>query len=306
MDLNSDGLLTLATVLREGTFEAAATALHITPSAVSQRVKALEQSVGRVLLRRTKPVRATRDGEVLVRLAEQWELLATEARMELIGADDTTPTLTDGPLIHLPIAANADSLATWLLPALARFHHAHPAAVEVIRDDESRNANYLRSGEVLGAISSVADLIRGCHLQPLGTMRYIPVATPQYLARWMPDGPTGAALARAPMVQYDRSDNLQRDVLRMLSPTPSDPPAVYIPASTEYHRAIEYGIGWGVAPRVQIADALEQGRLVAFTDRRVDVPLYWQYWKLASPLLAALTTTIGDAAAEHLSAPDQI
>lgn len=304
MDVSQDGLQTLATVLRAGTFEAAAAQLHVTPSAISQRIKAMEHSVGRVLVQRTKPVRATRDGEVLLRLAEQWELLATEARLELAGAT-SDGAHDDQPLVHLPIAANADSLATWLLPALARFHRGHPAAVEVIRDDESRNADHLRTGEVLGAISSVPDRIRGCRMQVLGVMRYIPVATPDYLARWMPDGPTKAALARAPMVQYDRSDNLQREVLRMLSPSPADPPAVYIPASSEYHRAVEYGMGWGAVPRVQIADALDAGRLVTFTDRRVDVPLYWQYWKLASPLLSALTHAIVEAAAEFLGAADQ-
>ncbi|RPA59018.1 LysR family transcriptional regulator ArgP [Gordonia oryzae] len=304
MNLSQDGLHTLATVLRAGTFEAAAAQLHVTPSAISQRIKAMEHSVGRVLVQRTKPVRATRDGEVLLRLAEQWELLATEAHLELAGATSGAHD-ADKSLVHLPIAANADSLATWLLPALARFHHGHPAAVEVIRDDESRNAEHLRSGEVLGAISSVPDRIRGCRMQMLGVMRYIPVATPDYLARWMPDGPTEAALARAPMVQYDRSDTLQREVLRMLSPAPADPPAVYIPASSEYHRAVEYGMGWGAVPRVQITDALDAGRLVTFTDRRVDVPLYWQYWTLASPLLSALTHAIVEAAAEFLGAADQ-
>lgn len=305
VELDPDGLETLSAVLREGTFEAAARSLHVTPSAVSQRIKAMEHGVGRVLLRRTKPVQATRDGEIVIRLARQWELLRTEAELELVGSTsgDHSP---DDPaaapqLIHLPIAANADSLATWLLPALARFHHSNPGAVEVIRDDESRNSDYLRSGEVLGAITSLPDRIRGCHTQPLGSMSYIPVATPEFLGRWMPQGPTDAALARAPMVHYDRRDNLQREALRLLTRVPSDPPAIYIPASTEYHRAIEFGMGWGLAPRVQIADALDHGRLATITDRRVEVPLFWQYWKLASPLLSALTEEITRSAAEHLT-----
>ncbi|NDK88594.1 LysR family transcriptional regulator ArgP [Gordonia desulfuricans] len=299
MEIGQDALQTLSAVLREGTFEAAATVLHITPSAVSQRIKALERSVGRVLVRRTKPVRATRDGEVLVRLAEQWELLVTEAGQELAGSADGPPG-TDRPLVHLPIAANADSLATWLLPALADFHRNHAAAVEVRRDDESRNSEYLRTGEVLGALTSIPDRIRGCRVQPLGSMRYLPVATPDFLATWMPDGPTDAALARAPMMLFDRSDQLQRDVLRILTDTPGDPPGVYIPGSVEYHRAIELGMGWGAAPTVQIAGALADGRLVRFTDRHVDVPLYWQYWTVSSPLLTALTDYIADAAATHL------
>lgn len=102
------------------------------------------------------------------------------------------------------------------------------------------------------------------------------------------------------MMLFDRSDQLQRDVLRILTDTPGDPPGVYIPGSVEYHRAIELGMGWGAAPTVQIAGALADGRLVRFTDRHVDVPLYWQYWTVSSPLLTALTDYIADAAATHL------
>lgn len=302
MEIDQDGLRTLSAVLREGTFEAAAIALHVTPSAVSQRIKALELAVGRVVVRRTKPIEATRDGEILVRLAKQWELLATEASAELVGARPTSDDDGDRdlPRIPLPIAANADSLATWLLPVLAEFHREHAVAVEVIRDDESRTSEYLRSGHAVAALTSVPTKVRGYQTLPLGAVRYHPVATPEYLARWMPDGPTERALARAPMVQFDRSDRLQREVLGLLTDAVADPPTVYIPASTEYHRAIEHGIGWGAAPHVQIADALAAGRLVRFTNRSLDVGLYWQTPKLHSPLVSALTELIAAAAQQHL------
>ena len=305
MDLGSDALRTLSAVLDAGTFDAAADQLHITPSAVSQRIKALEVSVGRILVRRTKPITATRDGEVLARMAKQWNLLTLEAQLELTGDldDAMTTSLTDRPRVHLPIAANADSLATWLLPTLARFHRENPVAVEVIRDDEAVNSSRLVTGEVMGAITSDPLPIRGTTLRPLGIMRYLPVATGQFLDTWMPDGVDDASLAKAPMVQFDRNDELQRRVLRMMSGQRLDPPAVYIPASTEYHRAIEAGMGWGAVPLAQIADALDSGRVVTFTDLHVDVPLYWQYWKLGSSLLRTLTDLVVDGARRHLIAP---
>ncbi len=298
MEISQEGLQTLAAVLREGTFDAAAAALHITPSAVSQRIKALESSVGRVVLRRTKPTTATPDGEVLVRLAKQWELLASEARSELLGGQTAQDTESR---IHVPIAANADSLATWFLPVLARMHAEHPVAIEVLRDDESQNSRFLRSGEVLGAITSDPLGIRGCAILPLGAMRYIPVATPAFVERWLPDGPTTEALSRAPMVLFDRNDYLQRNVLAAIAEQPVSPPISYIPASTEFHRAVELGIGWGAVPQVQIADALRSGRAVRIVDHHVDVPLFWQYWKLSSPILDALTELTVAAAAEHLT-----
>lgn len=297
MDISLDGLRTLRAVLEYGTFEAAAAELHVTPSAVSQRIKAMEVSVGRVLVHRTKPATPTSDGEVLVRLAEQWELLSAEARLELVGDDGTG---SPPRLIHLPIAGNSDSLATWLLPALARIHREHPVVVEVLRDDESRNSEFLRSGEVLGAITSDPVAIRGCTVVPLGSMRYLPVATPHFLATWMPDGADEDSLSRAPMVSYDRNDHIQREALGRFSSHISEPPTVYIPASGEYHRAVELGMGWGLVPTAQITDALTTGRVVRFLDADVDVPLFWQYWKLSSPLLDAVTQIIVDAARTEL------
>ncbi|MGC4964348.1 LysR family transcriptional regulator ArgP [Gordonia sp. DT101] len=300
MEISQEGLQTLAAVLREGTFDAAATSLHITPSAVSQRIKALETSVGRVVLRRTKPATATPDGELLVRLAKQWELLREETRSELMGSGTADQ---DSARVHLPIAANADSLATWFLPVLARMHHEHPVAIEVVRDDESQNTRFLRSGEVLAAITSDPLGIRGCTTRALGSMRYLPVATPDYVARWLPDGPTAAALSRAPMVLFDRNDYIQRDVLTTLAAQPVSPPISYIPASTEFHLAVELGVGWGAVPEVQIADALGAGRVIPIVDHHVDIPLFWQYWKLSSPILDALTDLTVAAAAEHLVPP---
>lgn len=305
MEISQEGLQTLAAVLREGTFDGAAAVLHITPSAVSQRIKALETSVGRVVVRRTKPATATPDGEVLVRLAKQWELLIDEARIELLGSSPGTDD-ADESRIHLPIAANADSLATWFLPVIAEMHHAHPVAIEVLRDDESQNSRFLRSGEVLGAITSDPLGIRGCTIAPLGSMRYLPVATTDFVARWLPDGPSATALSRAPMVLFDRNDYIQRNVLTALAEQPVTPPITYVPSSTEFYRAVELGIGWGAVPEVQIAPALEAGRVIRIVDHHVDVPLFWQYWKLSSPILDALTELTVAAAADHLVPPTRI
>lgn len=304
MELSSDGLRTLAAVVHHGTFEAAAHALHITPSAVSQRIKAMETGVGRVLVRRTKPISVTGDGEVLLRLARQWELLTAETTAHLTGEDIAAAgALVERPRIHLPIASNADSLATWLLPALARVHHEQPVVVEVIRDDESQNSGLLRSGEVAGAITSEPVTIRGCDLRALGSMRYVPVATPDFLAEWMPDGPTDAALSRAPMVVFDRNDHLQRNVLRSITAAAAEPPSVYIPGSDEYQRAVRLGMGWGAVPIAQISAALDSGEVVPFVDSFVDVPLFWQFWRVSSPLLGALTQAVVAAASTTLIAP---
>ena len=62
MDLDLAQLRALDATVREGTLEAAARALHVTPSAISQRLRALEVATGRILLVRTKPVQVTESG----------------------------------------------------------------------------------------------------------------------------------------------------------------------------------------------------------------------------------------------------
>ncbi|MEH3157358.1 MAG: LysR family transcriptional regulator ArgP [Gordonia paraffinivorans] len=301
MSISSDGLATLVAVVREGTFDAAARSLHVTPSAVSQRIKALETETGRLLVRRTRPCAATADGEVLLRLAEQWDLLRTSALAELAGEpEQPSDDPRDQPRVSLPIASNADSLAIWLLPVIAEMQQRHPVSIEVLRDDESRNTDLLRAGRVVGALTSEPGRVRGCVVHRLGATRYLPVATPAFAKYWFPDGLRGPDLARAPMVAFDRADTIMATLIRRHTRRHVAPPTTYIPASTEYHRAVERGAGWGTVPEAQIAPALARGTVQVLSDTHVDVELFWQHWGVESPLLAALTELITQAAPDHL------
>jgi len=301
MDISSEGLQTLAAVVREGTFDAAAAVLHLTPSAVSQRMKALENAAGVVLVQRTKPVRATPDGEILLRLAAQWELLRQEAAAGIEGKPEAGhQDWRDVPRIHLPIAANADSISIWLLPVVAQIQQMHPVAVEVLRDDESHSTGFLRAGQAVGAITSDPRPVRGCTVLPLGTMRYLPVATTEFIATWLPNGLRAADLARAPMVSFDRKDTIQLDLLHRLTRKHVDPPVTYVPASVEYHRAVELGAGWGAVPAAQIEPALAAGTVKKLGNHHVDIQLFWQYWKLGSPIINDLTRLIQAGARRFL------
>ncbi len=302
MAIDSAGLATLAAVVRGGTFEAAARSLHITPSAVSQRIKALETSVGRVLLQRTKPSVATADGEVLLRLAKQWDLLTTNAFAELTGQDEGDhDDPRDRPRVHLPIASNADSLAIWLLPVIVAMQERFAVAVEVLRDDESHNTEFLRTGKVLGALTSDPRPVRGCTLRRLGATRYLAIANTDFAAYWFPEGLRAPDLARAPMVAFDRKDTIMSALIRRHTRAAIRPPTTYIPSSTEYHRAVELGAGWGTVPEAQIADALAAGTVTQLSQHHVDVELYWQHWTLTSPLIDELTDLIVDATAKYLA-----
>ncbi len=275
---------TVAAVVDEGTLDAAARRLHITPSAVSQRIKTLEEQLGRVVLVRSKPARATEAGAAVVRLARQLALLEHDA-LSGLGVDD-------GERVSMPLAVNADSLGTWFLEPLARLARQHPVVFELHRDDQDFTAALLESGTVMGAVTSRATPVAGCRALPLGTMRYRAVATPEYLARWLPDGATAESLADAPLADFDRRDDLQSQWLVSRRVDPARPPRHYVPASNDFAVAIKLGLGWGLLPGFQSDAELADGRLVPLGDPPVDVPLHWQQWNLRSALLDAVADGI--------------
>ena len=291
MEIDPVGLATLGAVVREGTFERAAARLHVTPSAVSQRVRALEQSVGQVVVSRTKPVTATPAGEVLLRLAGHWDLLVHDALAELVpGAGDTAY-----PLVQ--VVANADSLATWLLPALARAQEELGITVEVIREDEEHASELVRSGAALAAVTADPSPVAGCEITTLGSMRYVAVATPAFRDRWLPDGVRAADLDRAPMVRFDRVDLLQHRIARRWVRRDIDPPASYLGSTRECADAIRLGMGWGLVPEQWARAELASGDLVALGRRpHLDVPLHWLARRLPSRVLDALTRAVRTAA----------
>lgn len=290
MDASTDQLRTLAAVIDHGTFDRAAAALHITPSAVSQRIKSLEDQSGRVLVRRSKPIQATEAGAVLLRLARQVALLEAEAAAELEGGDGAAAT-------PIPLVVNADSLATWVLPALATV----PGAVfDIVLDDQEHTIDRLRDGTAMGAIGSDPEPVQGCTVTALGAMRYRPLASPAFVERWCPDGWTAERAAVAPMLVYNRKDALQDRYVAALAPG-ARPPRHFVPASTEFVGAAVLGLGWGMVPDLQADALVAEGRLVVLDPGgAVDVPLYWQQWSLHSAALDAVAAAIARAAAGAL------
>jgi LysR family transcriptional regulator (chromosome initiation inhibitor) len=304
MRWDSGQLEALAAVITEGSFEGAAHALHITPSAVSQRIRALENVAGGVLVRRTRPVSATEPGRTLLRLARQVELLGAEAAREL--GDPGVP----GP-VTVPLAVNADSLATWVMPALEA---VEGVCFDLYREDQDRTVDLLPTGVVMAAITSQREPVQGCSSVPLGVTRYRPAASASVIERWFPDGPTTDALAHAPMVVFNRADDLQDAWLRERAaaagvPVPR-PPRHHVPSTSEFLDAIRRGLGWGMwgpLPRDGAHFPLLHGRtdgsddvLLLDDDAVMDVPIYLQQWKLRSTVLDLVADALVTAAARAL------
>lgn len=294
MQLDSVQLDTLAAVVDEGSFEAAARRLRVTPSAVSQRIKALESRLGQVLVTRGKPVSCTQAGQVVLRLARQMALLEVEALAAVKGK-------VEGLGLRLPVAVNADSLNHWFLPALLEVPAELVTAFDIRQEDQDHSAELLRNGTVLAAVTAEPRPVQGCRVRALGSMRYLSIATPEYAERWLAGKPLAEALAVAPMIVFNPKDQLQHRLIRRVTRRSVDPPAHAIPSAGPFVRAIRLGLGWGMVEAEVVEDELAAGRLVEVAPGKfVDVPLFWQHWKLDSPVLTALTEAVLRAAATNL------
>jgi LysR family transcriptional regulator, chromosome initiation inhibitor len=289
-------LAAFAAVVDEGSFEAAARRLHVTPSAVSQRIKALEARMGRVLVRRGKPCRPTEAGQVLVRLAGQVALLQGEALADLLG---DRSELSGG--IRLQVAVNADSLATWFLPALASLTREHPVTFDIHQEDQDHSVALLRDGSVMAAVAAESRAVQGCRVELLGSMRYLAVASPSFSTQYLGRRSAREGLSAAPMLVFNRKDALQRRFLNQLAGGGVDPPVTFLPSSHGFAEAAKLGLGWGMVPEQMVRDAVTAGELTEIDPGEwLDVPLYWQRWRLDSPALTRRPAAVTETAAGYL------
>ena len=290
----TEHLETLVALVEEGSFEAAARRLSVTPSAISQRVKAMERSTGQVLVQRSNPVEPTAAGDIALRFGRQMRLLEDEAARSLALEEGSSGAVT------VPLAINADSLGTWFMEALARVDS--PGAVfEVFREDQEHTTSLLRAGKVMAAVTSNSEAVQGCRSELLGTMTYRAVCSPRFLEAQLEGEATPANLGRATVVDFDRKDQTQDRFYREFTGKPLRAPRHYIPTTADYARAILLGLGWGLLPDQQCQAEIGRGELVEFVPgEAVEMPLYWQRWTLDSPLLEELTEAVKAVAAREM------
>lgn len=290
--LDYNALAALAAVIREGSFEAAARALHVTPSAISQRIRLLEEKIGCALVVRSQPCRATPTARRLCQHLDHVRLLEQELHGSVPGLDADALTR-----LVLPVAVNADSLATWLAPALAAFGAAQPVLLDVAVDDQDHTADWLRSGVVMAAVTGTARAAAGCNSRFLGAMPYVAAASPAFVARHFADGVNAAGLAAAPSLRFNARDDLQMRWVRRLCHRHVELPHHVLPSSEAFVIAAVAGMGWGMHARALVARQLANGKLVELVaSTSLDVPLYWHSARAASSLLARLETAVADAA----------
>jgi LysR family transcriptional regulator (chromosome initiation inhibitor) len=286
-------------VVQHGSFERAATALHVTRGAISQRVKALEDALSTILLIREKPVVATPKGDILLRYIKALKTLEDDIIRAIL------PTPQERAPVPIAIAVNADSLSTWFAPLVAQLLGQFKIALEIVSDDQDHTFARLTKGEVMGCVSSEPDTMPGFEATPLGAMHYLCVATPEFIQKYFPNGMSIAAALAAPALLFDRKDALHDQYLEQLFGVKvAKYTRHYLPSPTALLDGICAGLGYAMAPGLRIAPLLETGQLIELTPScKVSVPLYWHHWQMELPLAQAMTQTITAHAHQTLDQP---
>lgn len=292
--LDYPSMRAVALVAQTGSFEKAAQVLCVTPSAVSQRIKQLEERLGVVLIVRGSPCVATEKGEWLCRHMDHVGMLESELFRQL-------PALAEAGAaqerVTLNIATNADSLGTWFLDAVSKFTGGSDYLVNIAVDDQDHTVEWLRGGRVLAAVTAHAKPVQGCRVLALGVLRYHATASPNFMARHFADGVTPTALARAPGLTFNQKDRLQASWVRKVLGEDIAYPTHWLPSTDGFVKASLSGMGWGLNPVQLVGDHLKAGRLVEVVPGTpLNIPLYWQVNRLAAERLGVLTSHVVETA----------
>lgn len=291
MKIDNAQLAAFSAVIHEGSFDAAARCLNVTSSAISQRVKLLEERLGQVLILRGSPCQPTQTGKTLLRFSEQLDLLENELFRDLgvFGGEEK--------YARISVVVNADSLDGWFLQAMEKTCRDGGISLDLRVEDQEHSATLLREGEVMAAVSASAAPIQGCRVEYLGDMRYLALASPAFVRDHFAAGVDAASLNRAPMLVFSRKDSLQQTFAEMLAMASVSPPVHYLPSTRGFIEVARLGLGWGMIPEDMAKAEIEAGELVEISPgRHLNIPLYWHCWRFSSPTLEKLSAAVRDAA----------
>lgn len=299
MNLDPKQTQAFRAVIKSGSFEQAALQLHLTPPAISQRVRALESSLGSALVVRSRPCRPTETGQRLLQYLKRATLLEADLIADLAER-------SDAPLVVVA-ALNADSLGTWFFPALAEVLIKERVLLDLTVEDQDHTYNLLETGFAIGCISTEPKPMRGCTASPLGSMRYRLVASSAFRQQHFGKGLSRNAARKAPVVAYTRRDRLTSSFLLQHLGLPEGAyPSHYVPGAEPHFSAIRFGLGYGMVPELLLREALADGAVVDLAaDRPLDISLYWHTWKVQSPRMENLSRQIVEAAPKILARPER-
>lgn len=296
MKLDYEGLAVLTAVVRTGSFDGAADLLGVTQSAVSQRIKHMEERIGVSLIVRGRPSKATDEGLLLCQHFDYLTLLEKELFSRLSGASvGTQETIT------VRIYVNNDSLATWFPSVIRELTQKTRIRLEIAADDQAFTEERLRSGDALAVVTSCDTPMPGSRSICLGLMEYMAVCTPDFYLNNYSQGVDLASLRKSSCIIFDRKDSLPATWVRLSFSEVPDLDAHFVPSFEGHLSCCVKGVGWAMMPTMTVQPYIEQGRLrEVLPGKRVDVPLFWQMRNQSSEILKTLTEFVEAEAAREL------
>lgn len=296
MRIDNAQLAAFAAALSEGTFELAARKLNVTPSAISQRIKLLEERIGQILIQRTTPCQVTAAGRPLLRYAEELALLESEVLSEL-GAGDASGSAS----VRIPVVVNADSLDSWFPDVFNALSGNMSITLDIRSEDQDHSVALLREGTVMAAVSIDSDPIQGCRVMPLGVMRYLGLASPTYVKKYLSSGVTAETLSHAPQLMFNKKDALQETFISQFTDAVIKPPRHFAPTTRSFSEAIQRGIGWGMIPEQMAEAGLKSGEFVEIAPEHwLDIPLFWHRLRIGSVVLDTVSKLVQQSAHKAL------
>lgn len=274
----------LATVVECGGFERAGDTLGLTQSAVSQRIRTLEIRLGQPVLVRSPTLAPTPAGRRLLNHVQQVQLLERDLAR-------TLPALTERAS-RLRIALNADSLATWWAEVIGDVCRDDELLLDLVIEDQDIGLRRMREGDVAACLCSSPQPLAGARCVALGTMHYFPLATPDYVHRYFPDGINPQSLKQAPAIVFGPDDLLQHRFLAQCGYGGAFPHHL-CPSSEGFVKLACAGLGYGMIPEIQATRELKSGELVSLAPgQSLEVPLYWHFWRHSGEALERLTQAL--------------
>ncbi|AEF53794.1 ArgP/LysG family DNA-binding transcriptional regulator [Marinomonas posidonica] len=278
-------LISLQAVVKYQSFDKAATALHITQSAVSQSIKRLELEYGRPLLIRARPVIATSLGEKLLAHLNKISLLEEGLQESIHGEVSHQP---------LNIATNNDVLATWFIQVMKAFASISTTKLHIKAADQLQTRSMLQSGQVVACLSQIGTPVAGGDVVFLGDMSYELVATQSFIDHYLMGDISVQSVANSPSLVYNENDELweryQNECLKIKADANN---SHWYPSSHGFVELVMGGTVCALVPSVQVKQQIENGQLISlFPDDKIALPLYWHWYKLNAPILDRLTKVI--------------
>ena len=281
--INYKLLEAFAAVIQEKGFEKASKKLHITQSAISQRIKLLEEIEGRILIIRSVPPETTPYGKKLLKHFNMVVHLENQLRTDISKANPRGfKTIIAG--------VNEDSLATWFLDAVQPFLMSDKYLIDIKVDDQAETDKMLKNGKVFGCISSNELKISGCKSFFLGKMRYSAAANFEFAEKYFSSGFNKKNIKAAPCVIFNRKDMLQHAFFSdIMGVDIKNFPSHYVPSSEKFLDFILKGYGYGMVPHIQSNKFFKSEKLKKIYSESLDVNLYWNCWDVKSELIDKFT-----------------